>query len=229
MGGYEFLNEQPMALKSDIPFICFTDDPDLRSETWQVRHVSPLFSMDPARSQRDFKLRPHVHLPEFDISLYIDNAVLLTQPPEQVFERYALSSGFALAEHSFRDTVLMEFLEVIKQGLDDAGRVFEQLNYYSLVSPEVLEEHPYWGGILLRDHRVPKVREMLDIWYSSVLRYSRRDQLSANAAFRQAGLTPEVMDHRRQLISRGFTPGPTLRAATGPRGPGALRPVSAPL
>jgi hypothetical protein len=194
LGGYENLNEQPMARQSKIPFLCLTDDPDLRSDTWQMRVVAPAFVMDYARSQRDFKLRPHIHLPEFDLSLYIDNAVLLTQPPEKIFERYPLKAGFGLAKHSFHDSLLVEFLEVAKRGLDDQGRVFEQLNHYSLACPEILDERHYWGGILLRDHRDPKVRAMLEVWYANVLRYSRRDQLSVNMAFRQAGLTPDVMD-----------------------------------
>jgi hypothetical protein len=194
LGGYERLNEQPAALESKIPFICFTNDAALRSETWQIRVVPPIFTMDPARSQRDFKLRPHVHLPEFDVSLYIDNAVVLSQPPESIFERYPTTSGFWLTKHSFRDTVLSEFMEVISRGLDDPNRVFEQLNHYTLECPEVLEEHPYWGAILLRDHRRPEVQAMLDVWYANVFRYSRRDQLSANAAFRQVGLAPDAMD-----------------------------------
>jgi hypothetical protein len=33
IGGYEKLNEQSVATNSRLPFICLTDDPDLRSET----------------------------------------------------------------------------------------------------------------------------------------------------------------------------------------------------
>jgi hypothetical protein len=78
-------------------------------------------------------------------------------------------------------------------GYDDQGRLFEQLNHYALELPEVLEERPFWTAVLLRDHRNPKVRRMLDIWHAHVQRYSRRDQLSVNLAFRRAGLTPEVL------------------------------------
>jgi hypothetical protein len=194
LGGYEELNEQPIARQSSIPFVCFTDDPELRSDTWQVRLVTPVFGMDPARSQRDLKLRPHLHLPEFEASLYVDNSVVLSQPPEKVFEKYDPAKGFWLAQHSFRESVLDEFLTVARLGLDDQVRVFEQLNHYTLQWPELLQERQYWGGILLRNHRDAKVRAMLEFWYANVLRYSRRDQLSVNLAFRQAGLVPEIMD-----------------------------------
>src|SRR5688572_10939275 len=51
IGGYEPLNEQPVAASSRVPFVCLTDDPNLASDTWQIRHVTPLFGMDPVRSQ----------------------------------------------------------------------------------------------------------------------------------------------------------------------------------
>jgi hypothetical protein len=193
IGGYEKLNEQPVAVSSRLPFICLADDPNLRSQTWQIRQVDPLFGMDPIRSQRVLKLRPHEYLTSFDCSLYIDNSVILTAPPEQVIEQYLGASGFCLPEHSYRESVLDEFLEVERLGYDDQGRIFEQLNHYMLELPEVLQEKPFWTGVMLRNHRDLKVRTMLEIWSAHVQRYSRRDQLSVNFAFRRADLRPEVL------------------------------------
>lgn len=192
IGTAEALNEQPVAAASSIPFICFTDNSDLRSETWQLRQVRPLFAMDHARSQRVVKLSPHEYLGDFDSSLYIDNTVLLKQPPEALIAQHYPSSGFGLAEHSYRGTVLDEFLRVSAEGLDDQNRIFEQLNHYTFCCPEVLREKPFWGAILLRNHRNTAVRRMLDLWLAHILRYSRRDQLSVNFAFRVSGLTPDV-------------------------------------
>ena len=149
--------------------------------------------MDPVRSQRLIKLRPHEFLPEFDISLYIDNSVLLHKSPEDLIAQHLPISGFCIPEHSYRETVLDEFLEVSAGGLDDQGRIFEQLNHYAVSCPEVLQEKPYWTGILLRDHRNTKVCSMLDLWSAHVQRYSRRDQLSVNFAFLRSGLIPDVL------------------------------------
>lgn len=193
-GSYEELNEQPFAHKSEIPFICFTDDPNLKSDTWQIRNVSPLFFMDPVRSQRHVKLQPHKHLPEYDLSIYIDNSVILTAKPDEIINQYIPASGFHIFQHSYRETVLDEFLEVAKLGFDDQNRVFEQLNHYSVYHPDILHEKPYWGGLQIRDHKNPAVCEMLDIWFSHVLRYSRRDQLSANISFKLAKMVPDVIN-----------------------------------
>jgi hypothetical protein len=193
IGSTELLNEQSVAASSDIPFICLSDNPDRRSETWEVRPVSPLFEMDLVRSQRALKLLPHKYLPDFDASLYIDNGVLLSKAPEDLIAEHFPASGFCLPEHSFRSTVVDEFLAVSDHGLDDPSRIFEQLNQYSLHDPEVLQEKPYWTAILLRDHRNPAVRGALELWWAHVQRYSRRDQLSLNYVLRRCGLTPNVL------------------------------------
>jgi hypothetical protein len=193
IGRTELLNEQPVAASSNVPFICFTDDPDRRSHTWEIRPISPLLTMDSIRSQRAVKLRPHEHLLDFDASVYIDNGVLLKLTPEKIVEQHLPDCGFSLPRHSFRETVLDEFLAVSDQGLDDSARIFEQLNHYALCDSEGLQEKPYWTAILLRDHRKPAVRELLDLWLAHVQRYSRRDQLSLNFVLRQCGLSPGVL------------------------------------
>jgi len=193
IGRYEQLNEQPLAAQSRLPFICLTDEPELRSESWDCRLVSPVFPRDPVRSQRDLKIRPHVHLPEFHRSVYIDNSVVLTQPPERLLDLITDSDVFVVPEHSYRDTVLDEFLEVSRIGLDDNTRIFEQLNHYTITDPEVLAERPYWDAILVRDHDSAQVRSASEIWAAHVMRYSRRDQLSIHTACRAAGLRPTVL------------------------------------
>ena len=192
-GGYETLNEQPAARDSSLPFICFTDDPGLTSETWQLRRLMPLFGRDDIRNQRASKLLAHEVLPEFAQSLYIDNSVVLKQPPERLFEVADLSNGLAVPAHSFRNTVLEEFHEVAAGGLDDPSRIAEQLLHYQESCPQVLREAPVWAAILLRDHNAPAMRAAMRFWLAHVLRYARRDQLSANAAFAQAGLLPALL------------------------------------
>lgn len=191
IGGYEALNEQPMAAESGLDFICFTDDPALTSTSWQIRAYDPAFPLDPVRSQRMAKLSPHELLPDYDLSLYIDNSVILTAPPEEVIARY-LPDGVAAAMpgHSFRASVRDEFIEVLRSGLDDGGRVLEQFNHYVMSDPAALEIVPFWSAIILRRHHDPRVVAAMRLWLAQVLRYSRRDQLSGTLALRRAGLEP---------------------------------------
>ena len=73
--------------RSDIDFVCFTDDPDLRSDFWKIVFL-PRKLLDPARASKQIKALPHVYLPQYDWSLYIDNTVELKVAPERLFEEY---------------------------------------------------------------------------------------------------------------------------------------------
>ncbi|MBU0581690.1 MAG: cupin domain-containing protein [Alphaproteobacteria bacterium] len=193
IGRYERLNEQPMAADSSIPFICLTDDPELTSESWEIRLVKPEFPGDPVRSQRLLKIMAHRVLPEFDASIYMDNTVVLSAPPEAIFERYFGGTPMALPAHSFRERLSDEFDVIALQGIDDPARVTEQREHYARSYKGVLDEPVYWNGIMLRDHADPAVRQMCEVWSAHILRYSRRDQLSINVALREAELTPHVI------------------------------------
>ena len=73
-------------------------------------------------------------------------------------------------------------------GLDDGGRVLEQLNHYVMTDPAGLEAVPFWSAILLRRHHDPAVIATMRLWLAQVLRYSRRDQLSGTYALGRSGL-----------------------------------------
>lgn len=191
--GYETLNEQPMAAKSNIPFICFTNDPTMQSGTWQFRQMDLPAGEDTIRNQRTYKLQPHKYLPDFDASLYIDNSVLLKATPEAIFDAYDLSAGLALPAHSFRETLLDEFVHVVRDKLDSPDRISEQLKHYRRLHPGILSQKPYWNGILLRDHSNQTAAAAMDVWLEHLYRYSRRDQLSVQAAFATAGLQPNLI------------------------------------
>jgi hypothetical protein len=194
LGDYEKLNEQPVAAQSKVDFICFTDDRSLASKTWKIVAIDPTFKRDPVRSQRVIKLSPHEYCSDYDVSLYIDNSIILTVPPEEIFDRYSEHLDFLIPTHSFRDCVLDEFREVNNLALSDPRRIREQLRHYLDTNPDCLREKPYWSGVQIRRHSHTGVRQALRIWLAHVLRYSRRDQLSANVAFQEAGVSPYRLD-----------------------------------
>ena len=138
---------QPQRRFSELDFICFTDDHTLESEDWEIRYIDPILVSDPTRSQREIKLRPHRYLPKYDSSLYIDNTVEFSRPPEELIKELGEREKISLLKHSFRDTLYDEFIEVASQALDDQGRIYEQLLHYILNNKKCLFEKPYWGGI----------------------------------------------------------------------------------
>jgi hypothetical protein len=177
IGGYERLQEQPIARTTDIPFICLTDDPALTSETWQVRVVQPLLERDASRSSRYPKILGEPLVPEYHETLWIDNLVLLRADPVVVLDQLLDDADVAVMHHSHRESVMAEFDEVARKGLDEPARIYEQLIHYAETKPHILDQRPYWGGFIAR-RWTPGVHAAMRTWMDHVLRYSRRDQLS---------------------------------------------------
>lgn len=201
LGRHEALAEQPAARTSDIPFVCFTDDPDLRSDTWDVRLVTPAFEMDPVRSARTLKITGHPDLAGYDETLWIDARVRLTADPAVVLDQWLAEDDLATARHSYRPDVVTEFQEVLLAGLDESARLYEQLTHYSLVAPALLEAPVPWTALVAR-RRTPEVERAMAEWLLHVVRYSRRDQLSFVHTLARVGLEPRLVDldnHRSDI------------------------------
>ena len=188
-GGYEPLCEQPVAADSDLEFVAFTDDPALTSDTWDVRLLPSALPADRSRSSRRPKLLAHEYLPDHDESLYIDNSVLLIQPPEVLFADLLPGDvPFAMFKHSNRGALREEYEAVVAQRREVDVIAAEQLAHYERIRPDALEHPTLWGGVLLRRHHDPAVVATGQAWWEQVLRYSRRDQLSLPYVLLETGV-----------------------------------------
>lgn len=188
LGAYDQLLDQPVASDSDADFICFTDDPGLRSDTWRIELVDPRYPTDVVRSARALKILGHPVLDAYEVTVCIDASVLLRAAPEQIVAAWLTDDvDLALPQHSYREQVLDEFDEVIRLNYDDRARVHEQLLSYSVSDPDALTQKPLWTAIMVR-RRTPAVAETMRLWFDHVLRYSRRDQLSVNVAIARTRL-----------------------------------------
>ncbi|PZE73434.1 glycosyltransferase domain-containing protein [Curtobacterium sp. MCBD17_019] len=181
LGGYEALREQPTALRSGIPYICFTDDPELTSSTWHVEQVTPLFPHDPTRSSRELKTGGHPLLADFDETLWIDNRVELTVDASDVLDVWLKDSDLTMMEHSFRERLIDEFTAVADAGIDATDRVWEQLLHYAEQRPDLMDGKPLWTGMIARRNTSTTGR-FGRVWQHHIDRYSRRDQLSVQMA-----------------------------------------------
>lgn len=177
LGGGQRLRETALAQESSADFVCFTDDPALRSDTWQVINVEPRLPADPVRSERHLKILGHPVLDGYDRSLWVDNAVELLALPESFVDGWLEDADVAAPVHTLYRTVREEAEASIDLGRDDHLRVFEQLAHYVGSSPTAIETNPHWTALLAR-RRTPQVEAVMTTWWEHVLRYSRRDQIS---------------------------------------------------
>ena len=194
IGENEGLNPQPFFSSSNLRHVCLTDDENLKSNDWEIKLVDRIIPRDCYRSQRHFKIRPHITFPNYKYSLYIDNTVVLRKRTED-FIKMILNENkflkdepfFSLPYHSQFD-LISEFNACANNNLDDQVRIYEQLNDYIYTNSEDLKRKAFWGAILLRSHNKAEIIKLSEIWFSHVCRYSRRDQLSIIHASSQANI-----------------------------------------
>jgi hypothetical protein len=195
-GFREHFNDFAYEPDPSITFICFTDDPDLRSDFWEVRRVAPEM-LDAPRASKRIKALPHRFLPEYDWSLYVDNTVRLKRRPRELFESFlgGATSPLVCFRHPLRNCVYDEAEAVIELQFDDPERVRKQMAYYRhLGYPE--QAGLAVGSFLLRRHHEPALVRVMERWHQQVLRHSLRDQLSLNPAAWFDRFAIEYLEHR---------------------------------
>lgn len=187
IGGYEQLREEPAVQDADLDFICFTDDPQLTSRTWQIVRVGSGRSFEPTREARRLKIMGHPALADYDETLWVDNTVELLTDPTEILNQWLDGADLAVPLHDFRDSIWAEAEAVIDSGYEEPAAVYEQINHYARRCPDRLEHNPHWTGMLARRQHASVHTAMQD-WWEHVLRFSRRDQLSFAVVVPRPGL-----------------------------------------
>ena len=166
-------------------FICFTDErPDPPSATWEIE-VRPAKRGTPRMDAKWFKMNPHDALPGCDLSIWIDGSIRLTSAEE--FVRMCLAAvdgnGIAFYAHPERQDIYKEVEESRKLPQKYGGEPMEE-QVASYRSEGLPDDHGLWaGGIIVRDHRVPWVRELNERWLGECEQWSIQDQLSLPYVF----------------------------------------------
>ena len=196
IGGYDTLNE-PKYTPEGVDFICFTDR-DIKSSTWQIRKVVPLYK-DNTRTARKYKTLPHRWFPDYDISIWLDGNKTIEGDVLKYLE-YIKENGVAVFDHTkcfdVRNCVYQEAQAILD---------FGQRNYKNNPSkgirnwkdnPDVIvaqmkryleEGYPRDNSLaftcgVIRKHNTPEVIRVMEDWWTEIKYGSKRDQLSFNYA-----------------------------------------------
>jgi hypothetical protein len=195
-------------------FICFTDDPSLKSDFWRITLVNDRM-LDAPRASKRIKHLPHRYLSDFDESLYLDNTVHLNERPSSLFDAFLRPTGspLVLFRHPDRQCVYDEADEVVRLRYDEPARIRRQMRIYET------RGYPRARGLstapfLLRRHRDPVLVEVMENWFEQILLHSLRDQLSLDVVMWLRNFTPDYIPD--QLTESTLLEWPVVR-------PGATR------
>ncbi len=170
-------------------FVCFTDNQDLTSETWDVRVVERPLS-DSTRSARMYKVLPHRFFAEYEVSVWVDGNILVRGDVNQLVRDHLTDCAIAIFDHrktmwDARDCLyeearlLIEMSETGRRHKDDPGVMRRQIERYRTAG------YPKHNGLIssmemVRRHNEQEVIDLMEAWWEEIVNGSKRDQLSFN-------------------------------------------------
>ena len=194
-GNAEFFLHEPLCEMDGWDFICFTDNDKITSDKWTVKLVTPFYS-DGARDNRRFKILPHRHLKDYDISVCVDGDIQITKDINDIVDTYLSEYNFAVLDHKLcgvsttgtlnsRNCIYQEaqFIQWLgdnhprKKYKDNMDIIHKQVNQYKQ------NGYPENNGlarttIIFRRHNDLEVIKNMEDWWTEYKYNSRRDQLS---------------------------------------------------
>jgi hypothetical protein len=207
-GSYDLLRE-PKFVDSDVDYIYFTDNADIKSEIWSVILIEVVFS-DARMTARILKHLPHVFLTQYNSSLWLDARIILDKYSANLIFSKMNKEKFMCFRHPKRNRVFFEALSCIKMGHDSVWKIILQYLEYRFDGfsdqYQLIE-----SGVLLRKHLNKNVCLFQEKWLMEIFHKTVRDQLSFNYIASKFELTyahfPETMsqlftltDHARHGV-----------------------------
>lgn len=188
-GNYCGVVEQPKI--KGVDYICYTDE-DITSKSWKIIKVTPPIHKDSTRSNRYYKILPHRHLKEYDISIYIDANYLVIGNIHSLIKNVCKESLFSCFNHNLinkdaRNCAYKELKHIMY--LNEQKGVFKDKAETMKAQMQKYKDEKYpenngliRGSVLIRQHNHKEVITFMEQWWKELNTGSRRDQLSCNYA-----------------------------------------------
>jgi hypothetical protein len=179
--------KEPYKVTPDWKYVCFTDNPDLRSNVWEIIVVPP---EEPRKQSRYYKINNH--FPEAEITIWVDATFEIRRD----LNLFTLNKtdGIWLNEHPMRQCAYEE-LEVVKnKGLDSPEFLDSRIAKYR--EEGFPEQFGLWRcGIIIRNPRNPLVTKLCETWWKEIEEGTWRDQAALSYACWKNGLNPNTIPY----------------------------------
>ena len=189
-GGYDNILE-PSVVTPGVDYVCFTDDKTLKSKTWKFRPIpEDLLSYSKVKQQRGVKILAHRYLSDYDISIWVDGAVIVRGDVNEFLKTLDTTAySVFIPEHPARKCIYAEKDACVRIGKikgDEVALADRQMKRYKD------EGFPANYGlvqsnVMVRCHNDQRSRDLMEKWWSELKDYSHRDQLSFNYALWKMG------------------------------------------
>jgi hypothetical protein len=183
----------PVSPVRGVRFVCFHDSPS-PVPGWEMRRMTRLFR-DPQRTNRWYKLHPHLLFPRFRVTVWLDANLRPRfspgEDPDAVASAWLAGRDWATSAHPERDCVYDE-AEICRSTWRETPEVLDaQMARYRA------QGHPPHAGLfensVLVRRFTPAVAAACAAWWDEIAAGSARDQLSLPPVLRRLGLPVSVL------------------------------------
>lgn len=167
-GDYDNLKDQP-----DIgaDYVCFTDNPNIKSDCWEIRYEPIYQHLHPRLRAKFYKLM----CPFKGLSLFIDGSIEIVD--KDIIEKLSkyLKNGWATYTHpAGRKTLTQELEDSLRMEKYQNVPIREQVDYY--LKQGFPDDFGLWAcGVMLRDG---KFEDFGSKWMLENLAWTYQDQIS---------------------------------------------------
>ena len=187
-GDYEDLKPHPEV--DGVEWVVFLGEPHLHqaSSGWQHRAMDHI-ATSPRMRAKWYKVNPHLVLPEYDVTLWVDASVELREAGF-VTEMLCLAEGDGLAmlAHPERDCIYDEAIASLGMPKYDGEPMLQQVAWYWQLG------HPrhwgLWAGTIIGRQHCDIIDDAMLEWWRHITHWSVQDQLSLPFVLRFKGYRP---------------------------------------
>ena len=185
-GDYDNLKEIPK-IEKGIDYYCFTNNKKIKSNTWNVIYIDDE-NLSNVQLARKIKILGHELINDYDILLWMDGAVTFKKNIKDFINTYLDKKDvFVGFMHGERDNIKDEAYACYRFNKESKGNINRILKFYEdekyLFDNGLIESTVY-----IKRPKDKIVQETMRLWFSMILNYSTRDQLSFNYCIYKTGL-----------------------------------------
>ena len=182
---YKYVNK-------DWDYICFTDNETYINKKqigiWKVRPL--VFNeLDNTRNNRYHKINPHIILPEYEESIYIDGNLNILS--SYIFKEIKHRNlNLLLPKHLSNNCIFEEYKFAYREKIDKRSLI--RKGWKIIKKSGMPRNYGKWEcNLIYRKHNKPEIIEIMKEWWNFVKTYAKRDQLSFSYLMWENGIKIE--------------------------------------
>lgn len=173
-GDYDSLKE-PKFIDDNCRYVCFTQNPDLKSDTWEIIQMEDS-TLDDNRIAKQYKVFPNRYFPDNEYSFWLDGSFRIVGSIREYVSKY-INSPMLTVVHPERDCIFDEAQSSIQFPRYSNYTILKQVEKYKNDGMPNNYGLPVLGAIF-RKHNDPTIIDLMNQWWREIINYTNQDQLS---------------------------------------------------